>query len=256
SFSLTSQSEFTSNKKAWIIFLSSESINVTFNCDSVARSVRNSFPHHLRTSDKVHRRVKNMEKFCNNTYLEELNCNGDLLESLNDELDRSIKESIDYYEDMTHELLVCGKVTEFAEEDMCNICWETISGNPEPNNLLEISPCQHKFCFKCIQDWVRRRSEMPIPSNVPRFPCPYCTRPIEFLPEVEDPRPVIKNFQEGKEYMKYFIDTLNRYLDFKDISEYVKLNSSIMGVINEAEKIESKWTQFNDVQYVIQRTET
>ncbi|KAI3378413.1 hypothetical protein SNEBB_004547, partial [Seison nebaliae] len=83
SFSLTSQSEFTSNKKAWIILLSSESINVTFNCDSLARSVRNSFPHHLRTSVRVHRRVKNIEKFCKNTYLEELNSNGELLESIN-----------------------------------------------------------------------------------------------------------------------------------------------------------------------------
>ncbi|KAI3386904.1 hypothetical protein SNEBB_004252 [Seison nebaliae] len=238
-----------------VTILSSESINVTFDCESLVRSVRDSFPHRLRTSINVYQRVNDIEQNCKNSYLKKLNANRYLLQLLHNKLDRSIKESFKYFEENTKEQLICGKVSSFSKEDICSICRATIS--EDPNDLLEISPCQHKFCFKCIQNWVAHRSNMTLPSSksVTRYPCPNCNGPIQFLLQPGDPTPLIKGFEEGKNYMKYFTSLLQHWLTENDINEYVNRDFSIMAIINEAEKIDSKWIQFNDVQYVLNRTE-
>ncbi|KAI3387487.1 hypothetical protein SNEBB_003063 [Seison nebaliae] len=232
------------------IFLSSESINITFDCDRALSSFRAGRPY---------RDTELVENYCKNTYLYKLDRNKYLLEDLYGKLDRSMKETFKYYEEKTEEILICGKLTQFTEEDICSICWETTSENPEPEPLFQISPCRHKFCVKCIQNWVQHRSKiLPLPPNViyPFVPCPYCNGGIPFIPKLEDPRPVFKNFQEGKECMMYLIYSLRKHFGVgpKDMAKYAAQDSSIMEIINEAERIDRKWKQFNDEEYVLDRT--
>ena len=44
------------------------------------------------------------------------------------------------------------------EEYYCCICWE----NPNSFQLASISGCSHKFCFKCIKRWSRRKKTCPL----------------------------------------------------------------------------------------------
>lgn len=41
-------------------------------------------------------------------------------------------------------------------EDLCPICYDTIK------DKCYVEDCLHKFCFKCINIWIKRKRECPV----------------------------------------------------------------------------------------------
>ena len=98
--------------------------------------------------------------------------------------------------------LVCLEDSDKEEEgeEECGICLENLQ------DVATLSSCIHKFCFKCINQWMLR-------NNV----CPFCKKEFESITRIVDGKPEItlceKKFHCSVEIIRSTPSFIGRRID-------------------------------------------